>query len=91
MESKAMYKRVFLNNKKGLAAMSVGITKESERHDYIEFSAGIELTDCNRMVRIDLDFWTPQMKRERMKKVDTMIKLLADLYDKMESAEVKKY
>jgi hypothetical protein len=56
-----------------------------------EYDGTIEISDCNRLVRLDMAFWTPKMKRERLSKMDKMIGMLTELRAAMDAAELKKF
>lgn len=84
-----LYKRVFLNPLKaeGIAAAQLSWKQTSES----EHTAGLTITDCNRQVVLDFDYWTPIMKKHRLFKIDTLVKLLLELREKIEKSEVKRY
>lgn len=84
---KRLYKRSFLNRDEGLAAVTVMLQKVKET----EYSGTIEISDCNRTVRLDMDYWTPKMKRDKLFKLDKLIKYLVDYRAAVAVTELQKY
>lgn len=84
---KPYYHRVFLNPKKGLAAITTELKKANET----EYSGQIEISDCNRTARLDMDFWTPKMKREKLFKLNKLIDELLLYKTLVEDTKLEKY
>jgi hypothetical protein len=84
---KTHYKRVFLNKERGVAAMTLELKKANDT----EYSGTIEISDCNRVARLDMDFWTPKMKKERLAKLSKMIELLTEYRGLVEAADMKRF
>jgi hypothetical protein len=84
-----IYKRSFLNplSREGTACIQMRFQKVKET----EYDAEVVLADCSRQVTLDFAFWTPQMRRERLVKVNTLLAYFTELKANIESAELKKY
>lgn len=84
-----IYKRVFLNPvaQEGIAAAQLRFQKVKET----EYEASLIISDCNRQVTLDFDFWTPKMRQSRLKKVDALIGMLSELREEINSANLKKF
>lgn len=82
-----LYKRSFLNPKTGVAACTILLEKVKET----EYTGSIEISDCNRLVRLDMDFWTPKMKKDKMYKLNRLISLLTEFRDQAEKTTLKKF
>lgn len=83
------YKRAFLNPKsrEGMAAISMRFQKVKET----EYEGSVVISDCNRQVSLDFDFWTPKMRRERLAKLKILIDYFTELKEKIEGATLKKF
>ena len=83
------HSRKFLNRNKGIAAIECFAEMESKW-----CSAGIIITDCNRMVNLDLDFNNIKDFKEKREKLLLIIyelnKLLSAIDDRMADPAFKK-
>lgn len=68
------HSRKFLNSKKGIAAIECFAEMESKW-----CNAGIKITDCNRMVNLDLDFNNIKDFKEKRNKLLLIISELQEL------------
>lgn len=72
------YSRKFLNKDKGTAIVETSI---SEGVDWVD--GGVVITDCNRLIRLDLSFHNAKEKRRSIAKLRLLIDELTKLEEKM--------
>lgn len=79
-----MYKRFWLNNKKGTAFCELEIEPDGPRYTNVY----VKLADCNRQISLDFSF-NKKTKKERLAKLDRFIASLQELRTEMEKIEIK--
>ena len=73
---KQHYKRQWLNKKKGAASMITNVDI-----DRWGVNAWLELSDCNRKVTIDLDFYNAKSYDTKLDKLNLIVNQLLDMRD----------
>lgn len=88
-----IYKRTWLNSDKGSAYIIV----DCSVHDWKDTKAGtkerwvqadIEIKDCNRQIGLEFSAYTESRRKQRIKKIERMIKELESVKAFLEAHEV---
>lgn len=79
-----LYKRRFLNKKLGIAAIEI-----DHRTDQSGYTGVFAINDCNRTVRLDLDHWNRETRRNAVDKLQAVIDMAQELKAAIEATPAK--
>lgn len=70
--AKKYYKRTFLNKKEGVALIESRVSTDENGFK----DAGVKITDCNRQVSLEFNFWNVETKDNTQYKINKLIEEL---------------
>ncbi len=91
MKDKVLYrKRMFLNpDKYSNAFINASVERLVGIRGKTSYLGGdVCISDCNRMISLDIDGWNAKAKKNTLKKLDNLIDVLSEVRDVVDAEEV---